>query len=200
MRTPEYLPFFVSAAIVPRGSRDPEPYNGVLPKERTTMPERVRSAQNISRMCMVCGVENPAGLHARFYELDTGELAGVFTPREEHQGYPGRLHGGIASTILDEAIGRAINITDADAWGVTIELTVRYRKPVPLGSEIIAHARITKDSGRIFEGSGEIRLEDGSVAVEARGRYLRLPIDRIADGDFESEWFADEGPLPNTIV
>jgi uncharacterized protein (TIGR00369 family) len=151
-------------------------------------------------MCMVCGVDNPAGLRARFYELDTGELAGVFTPREEHQGYPGRLHGGIASTILDEAIGRAINVTDADAWGVTIELTVRYRKPVPLGSEIIAHARITKDSGRIFEGSGEIRLEDGSVAVEARGRYLRLPIDRIADGDFESEWFADEGPLPNTIA
>ena len=83
---------------------------------------------------------------------------------------------------------------------MTIELTVRYRKPVPLGSEIIAHARITKDSGRIFEGSGEIRLEDGSVAVEARGRYLRLPIDRIADGDFESEWFADEGPLPDTIA
>lgn len=163
------------------------------------MTERVRSAQNISRMCMVCGVENSAGLHARFYELDNDELVGVFAPQEEHQGYPGRLHGGIASTILDETIGRAINITDPDAWGVTIELTVRYRKPVPLGGDVMAHARITKDSGRIFEGSGEIRLEDGSVAVEARGRYLRLPIDKIADGDFESEWFPDEGPLPETL-
>lgn len=163
------------------------------------MTPAVRGAQNISRMCMVCGVENSAGLHARFYELDNGELAAVFTPREEHQGYPGRLHGGIASTILDEAIGRAINITDPDAWGVTIELTVRYRKPVPLGDEIVAHTRITKDSGRIFEGAGEIRLDDGSVAVEARGRYLRLPIDKIADGDFESEWFADDGPMPETV-
>lgn len=163
------------------------------------MTERVRSAQNISRMCMVCGVENSAGLHARFYELDNDELVGVFAPQEEHQGYPGRLHGGIASTILDETIGRTINITDPDAWGVTIELTVRYRKPVPLGGDVMAHARITKDSGRIFEGSGEIRLEDGSVAVEARGRYLRLPIDKIADGDFESEWFPDEGPLPETL-
>lgn len=163
------------------------------------MTHAVLAAQNISRMCMVCGTENSAGLHARFYELDNGELVGAFTPRQEHQGYPGRLHGGIASTILDETIGRAINLTDPDAWGVTIELTVRYRKPVPLDGEIVAHARITKDGGRVFEGSGEIRLADGSVAVEAHGRYLRLPIDKISEGDFEREWFADEGALPESI-
>lgn len=163
------------------------------------MPPSVRAAQNVSRMCMVCGLENPAGLHARFFELDNGELAGVFVPREEHQGYPGRLHGGLASTILDETIGRAINIADPTAWGVTVELTVRYRKPVPLGGEIHAIGRITKDSGRLFEGTGEIRLADGTVAVEASGKYLRLPIDKIAEGDFESEWFPDEQPLPPTV-
>lgn len=163
------------------------------------MSASVRAAQNVSRMCMVCGLENTAGLHARFFELDSGELAGVFTPRQEHQGYPGRLHGGLASTILDETIGRAINITDQDAWGVTVELTVRYRKPVPLDDEIHAIGRITKDSGRLFEGTGEIRLADGTVAVEASGKYLRLPIDKIAEGDFDSEWFADARPLPTSI-
>ncbi|MBN1193125.1 MAG: PaaI family thioesterase, partial [Coriobacteriia bacterium] len=122
-----------------------------------------------------------------------------FTPREEHQGYPDRLHGGIASTILDETIGRAINISDPEAWGVTLELNVRYRKPVPLHGEVTARARITEDSGRMFRGTGEILLEDGSVAVEAHGRYLRLPIDRIAEGDFEAEWFADELPLPDAL-
>jgi uncharacterized protein (TIGR00369 family) len=160
------------------------------------MAPKIVAAQNVSRMCMVCGVDNAAGLRARFFELDTGELAGVFIPREEHQGYPGRLHGGIASTILDETIGRAINIADADAWGVTVELTVRYRKPVPLDGEVRAIARITKDSGRLFEGSGEIVLDDGTVAVEARGRYLRLPIEKIAEGDFDAERFADVRPLP----
>lgn len=163
------------------------------------MPHAVLGAQNISRMCMVCGAENTAGLHARFFELEGGELAGVFTPRDEHQGYPGRLHGGIASTVLDETIGRAINLTDPDAWGVTIELTVRYRRPVPLGNEIAVRGRITKYSGRLFEGAGEILLDDGTVAVEATGRYLRLPIDKIAEGDFTSEWFADDRPLPETI-
>lgn len=163
------------------------------------MSPRVRAAQNISRMCMVCGTENASGLHARFFELDNGELAAVFTPKQEQQGYPGRLHGGIASTILDETIGRAINMSDPDAWGVTVELTVRYRKPVPLDGPVIAHGRITKDSGRMFEGTGEIRLDDGTVAVEATGRYLRLPIDKIAEGDFNEQWFADERPLPDTV-
>lgn len=163
------------------------------------MTSRVRAAQNISRMCMVCGTENAAGLHARFLELEDGDLAGVFTPRQEHQGYPGRLHGGIASTILDETIGRAINMTDPEAWGVTVELTVRYRKPVPLNGEIVARGRITRDSGRLFEGTGEITLPDGTVAVEAKGRYLRLPIDQIAEGDFNEQWFSDDRPLPEEV-
>jgi len=163
------------------------------------MADRVIAAQNISRMCMVCGTDNEAGLHARFFELESGELAGVFTPSENHQSYPGRLHGGLASTILDETIGRAINVADPEAWGVTIELTVKYRKPVPLDGEIVAHGRITKDAGRMFEGSGEIRLPDGSVAVEAKGRYLRLPIEKIAEGDMDNDWFADERALPETI-
>jgi len=164
------------------------------------MKHRVLAAQHISRMCHVCGVENPTGLHARFFELENGDLAGVFTPRPEHQGYPDRLHGGIASTILDETIGRAVSVGDPGAWGVTVELTVRYRKPVPLDGEITATARITADHGRLFAGTGEILLADGTVAVEARGKYMRLPIDKITEGgDFAEEWFADERPLPESI-
>lgn len=163
------------------------------------MERAVDRAQNVSRMCMVCGTQNPSGLKARFLELATGELLGTFVPAEDHQGYPGRLHGGIASTLLDETVGRAISISDPGAFGVTVELTVRFRKPVPLDREVRAIARITRDSGRLFEGTGEIVLEDGTVAVEASGKYLRMPIERIAEGDFETEWFADERPLPETV-
>lgn len=160
---------------------------------------RVLGAQNVSRMCAVCGVENGSGLHARFLELEGGELLGVFRPAPEQQGYPGRLHGGLASAILDETIGRAVSMSDPSAWGVTVELTVRFRKPVPLDGDVRALARITNDGGRLFEGSGEILLEDGTVAVEARGRYLRMPIESIAEGDFGSEWFADERELPESV-
>lgn len=166
---------------------------------RALKTHRILGAQNVSRMCVVCGTENPAGLHARFYELETGELLGVFKPSERHQGYPGRLHGGIASTALDETIGRAINIREPGAWGVTVELSVRFRKPVPLGAELHAVGRITRDSSRLFEGTGEIVLADGSVAVEASGRYMKMPIERIAEGDFAAEWFPDERPRPDEV-
>jgi acyl-coenzyme A thioesterase PaaI-like protein len=156
------------------------------------MKRPVLTAQSISRMCMVCGTDNEAGLHARFYNLDGGELLGLFDAREIHQGYPGRLHGGIASTMLD-------NITDPNAFGVTVELTVRFRKPVPLDGPVRAIGRITRDSSRLFEGTGEIVLDDGSVAVEASGKYMKMPIDRIAEGDFGEEWFADTRERPDTV-
>ncbi|MBC7265606.1 MAG: PaaI family thioesterase [Coriobacteriia bacterium] len=160
------------------------------------MRRAVRNAQNVSKSCFCCGLENPAGLHAQFLETEADEVVVLFTPTREHQSYPGRLHGGVASALLDEAIGRAVSIRDPETWGVTIELSVRYRKPVPLDRPAILIARVDVDRGRIFEGSGEILLEDGSVAVEASGRYLRLPIERIAEGDLHAEWFADPRPAP----
>jgi uncharacterized protein (TIGR00369 family) len=152
------------------------------------MQRNVNRKQKNSRMCFVCGLANPAGLHAALYEVASGEVVAIFRPTEQHQGYPGRLHGGIAGTILDETIGRAIMAsTDGEMWGVTVEFTARYRKPVPLGGELRAVGRIVKESSRFFEGTGEILLPDGTVAVEGRGRYLSMPLERISASDAERE-------------
>jgi acyl-coenzyme A thioesterase PaaI-like protein len=59
-----------------------------------------------SRMCFVCGIDNPIGLHLKFYTDDEGRCIARFRPRPEHQGYPGHLHGGIISTLLYDALGR----------------------------------------------------------------------------------------------
>jgi acyl-coenzyme A thioesterase PaaI-like protein len=160
----------------------------------------IKGTQNVSRMCLVCGVENQLGLRARFFVLEGGELAGIFRPRPEHQGYPGRLHGGIISAILDEAIGRAINVADTYTWGVTVEFSVRFRKPVPIDEEVRVIARIERDSGRLFEGTGEVVLRDGTVAAEAQGKYLKMPIESIAEAGFaEREWFPDALPVPPAL-
>ena len=140
-------------------------------------------------MCLVCGLDNGTGLQASFYELEEEELLAVFQPRTEHQGYPGRLHGGLAAAILDETMGRAINRAGrGDVWGVSIELTTRFRKPIPLEDEVRVIGRVTKNAGRLYEGTGEILLADGSVAVEGKGKYLKLPLDKISDLDVEEHW------------
>jgi uncharacterized protein (TIGR00369 family) len=163
------------------------------------MRRRVLAAQNVSRMCAVCGRENAWSLKARFLELEGDELLAIFTPLPEHQGYPGRLHGGIASALLDETIGRAIQRRQPDGWGVTIDLNLRYRRPIPIGGELRALARITRDTSRMFEGRGEIVLVDGTVAVEARGRYLKTSIGQITDVDFSQQWFADPQDAPSQV-
>lgn len=163
------------------------------------MPRKILRAHNISRGCLLCGKDNPFGLHARFWELEGEEILCVITPRDEHQSYPGRMHGGIAAAILDETIGRAANIFEPEGFGVTAELTTKYRKPVPLDVELRAVARITKNNSRMFEGTGELLLPDGTVAVEAWGRYVKLPVDKIAEGDFTEDWIVDEREVPETI-
>lgn len=59
-----------------------------------------------SRICFVCGIDNPIGLHLAFYTDQEGRCIARFRPKPEHQGYPGQLHGGIISTLLSEWMGR----------------------------------------------------------------------------------------------
>lgn len=153
------------------------------------MKHRVLKKQHNSKKCIVCGLENHIGLKASFYEIDNGELVAIFKPLEEHQSYPGRLHGGIASAILDETIGRAIMIEDESVWGVTVELDIKFKKPVPLDCELKVIGRITKDTKRVFEGTGEILLSNGDIAVTAYGKYMKLPVDKITDIEFlDGQW------------
>ena len=147
--------------------------------------------QPSSRMCFVCGESNPAGVHVRFYEQEDGSVLARFTGDDHHQGYPDRMHGGVITAVLDETIGRAINVRHGDAiWGVTAELTVRFRKPVPLEVELTAVGRIVTENRRLFQGSGEIRLPDGPVAAEASGKFIKLEEEQLDGWDTKrEEWY-----------
>jgi acyl-coenzyme A thioesterase PaaI-like protein len=157
---------------------------------------RVLKKQHISNMCFVCGIKNDFGLHAKFYETDAHELVALINPSEQHQGYPGRMHGGIAATILDETIARSIcNGKDEQIWGVTLELKTRFRKPVPLGQELKIVGRVTSERNRSFEGTGEIILPNGEIAVSAEGKYMKVNIERIAsDPKVNDDWFFEDSP------
>ena len=46
---------------------------------------------------------------------------------------------------------------------------------------------MTSENRRTFEGTGEIILADGAVAVEGKGRYLKTSLSNITDDDFEGD-------------
>lgn len=157
--------------------------------------------QPINDECFVCGFDNPAGLEAQFVERDDepGRVVGLFTPKPIHQSYPGRLHGGVAAAMCDETIGRAFISDHPDQWGVTMELRLRYRKPTPIGEPLEAVGTITKVTRRTFEGTCEIRRQDGTVCVTAEATYMRLPVERIVGECSDDEsymWVDDPRPVP----
>jgi uncharacterized protein (TIGR00369 family) len=166
------------------------------------MKHRVLKKQNISKMCFVCGNKNDFGLHANFYETDANELVALINPSEQHQGYPGRMHGGIAATILDETISRSISIgKNEQTWGVTLELKTRFRKPVPLGQELKIVGRVTSEGTRSFEGTAEVLLPNGEIAVTAEGKYIKMNIGQItSDQKLDDDWFfSDNKDDPSEI-
>ncbi len=147
-----------------------------------------------SNHCFICGMKNIAGVQVAFYEITnadgTPEILARFTARDVHQGYPGRMHGGVATGILDETIGRAINIGAGDDapqfWGVTADIALRFHQPAPLEVELTALGRITKENRRLFEGSGELYLPDGKIAVSATCKYFKMTLADIAGADTEA--------------
>lgn len=145
------------------------------------MEKKVTKKQHISKDCFICGTENIAGLKMKFYELENGELAGIFTAQDIHQSYPNRAHGGILAAILDEAIGRSMMLEEPDSWGVTVELNLKYKKPVPLNEELKVIARPVRNTRKIFEAEGEILLNNGDVAVTAYGKYVKMPVSKISE-------------------
>ncbi len=160
----------------------------------------ITKAQDLSEMCLVCGEDNHAGLHGQFLETEEKVLIGIFDVRDEHQSYPERTHGGISCAILDELIGRVIWLQDDSIWGVTATIEVKYRKPVPLDRKIKGRAQLIENRNRLYTAHGEILLEDGTVAVEATGHYMKLPVEKIVENVHVADSMrADTRPYPATI-
>jgi acyl-coenzyme A thioesterase PaaI-like protein len=132
-----------------------------------------------SRSCFVCGRENPSGLNMTFYETAPGEVVAEYTVSEEYQGYPGVVHGGIVASMLDEASGRSQMGSGPSRFMFTAQLSIRYRKPVPVGQplKILGHAGESK--GRIAKATGEIFGPDGLLLAQADTVLVDIPPEKL---------------------
>jgi uncharacterized protein (TIGR00369 family) len=121
--------------------------------------------------CYVCGKKNPVGLSVDFtIKAETRSILGRFTPSQDHQGYEGIVHGGILSSLLDEAMAKLAYSLGIPA--VTAEITVTFKTPAAPGDELSVFGRITEETHRLI--LAEAKIERGPVVIaEAKGKLLR---------------------------
>lgn len=124
-----------------------------------------------NRWCFACGPDNPIGLGLQFQEIEETYVT-TFTPGPQHQGYDGIVHGGIVSTLLDEAMARYIYSKGIKA--VTARLEIRYRQPTPVGQELTIIGKITGQRGKMFEMTGCIQLADGTITAEGKATVMKI--------------------------
>lgn len=125
--------------------------------------------------CFACGSRNPYGLHMIFH-LDDKTIVADFQPHEEHQGFPGIIHGGIVAAALDEVLNRTSLLGETPVWTMTGRLEVRYRRNVPYGPLLRVRARRGETRGRMLQASGILTLanDESLVLAEAMGTFMAL--------------------------
>ena len=122
--------------------------------------------------CFVCGMKNPFGFQVKPEIIADGAAVRIeCTPAEHLQGWANILHGGILSTLLDEAI-TYVGIGTFDQPAVTAQLEVRFRNPAPTAVKLFVSAERTKVSKRLVEAKAEVTLGDGTLIATGAGKVV----------------------------
>ena len=147
----------------------------------------METRQPNSRYCFICGVDNPLGLHIKFYETGVGEVSAECTVPKEFQGYPGVVHGGVVAALLDEISGRSQMGDKNDLrFMFTARLEVRYRKNVPVEQplRLVGKAGVRKE--RAAKAKGAIYSMEGTLLAEADTLLVNVPEALISSIDLEA--------------
>jgi acyl-coenzyme A thioesterase PaaI-like protein len=123
------------------------------------------------QLCFGCGPAHPAGFRLKFEREGDGVVT-RFTPGHHHQGPPGIMHGGLVSTVADEAAAWAL-IVKRGKFGFTTSFSCRFVRALRVGVEAEAHARLTKESSRLVKCAVSIR-QDGEECYTGEFTFVLL--------------------------
>ncbi|NBU25448.1 MAG: PaaI family thioesterase [Gammaproteobacteria bacterium] len=133
------------------------------------MSEAVRPSRGSNR-CFVCGPDNAQGLRVPF-RMEGDRCLGRFTPAEHHNSFEGITHGGIVFSLLDDAMGNWLFLQGER--GVTAKCEIRYRQPLPVGTQVEAACGLRQRKGRLVMLEARLtRVDDGSLVAEAEASFM----------------------------
>jgi acyl-coenzyme A thioesterase PaaI-like protein len=164
------------AARIDAISEQLEGQEGVRLAAGTRWPSREKMVQGDRDHNPVAGPANPLSPPMLVTVGEEDEVSAELAMRPIHEGPPGGVHGGWVASLLDQLLGIA-NIASGNP-AMTGELTIRYRRPTPIGVPLALSARTTAVDGRRVETTGEI-LADGEVTASAVGTFIRPNSERL---------------------
>lgn len=129
------------------------------------------------KSCFGCGQENPIGLKLeRFWDKENHTVFSEFKLDKVYEGFEDVIHGGIIATIVDELIWWVIAVEKRKCT-VTVELNIKFRKPLNPNREYQGEAKILSEKGRRFTASCLIKDKEGNVLAEGSGVFFALKDD-----------------------
>lgn len=124
------------------------------------------------------------------WDIQDGRLVAHGTLGVAFEGPPGYVHGGQVALMFDEALGVA-NVAGGHA-GMTARLSIRYRRPTPLRTELRLEAWTVGRQGRRITTVGTLH-EGETLCAEAEGLFVDIGTDRAL------EYFGERRTAPDPV-
>ncbi|MEX2194108.1 MAG: PaaI family thioesterase [Thermoleophilaceae bacterium] len=111
-------------------------------------------------------------------EAEEGRVVFAVEPGEHHYNPIGVVHGGLAATLLDSAMGCAVQtLLPAGVGYTTLEVKVNYVRPMTRDTgRVLAEATVLHRGGRVATAEGRVFAQDtGKLLAHATTTCLILP-------------------------
>jgi hypothetical protein len=128
-----------------------------------------RATTPLNPACVVCGQENPCGLHLEF-QTDGDVSLAHWTASAGWESFKGVIHGGVICAVLDEAMSQAIIAAGYEA--LTAEMKIRFRKKVGVNDVLSVRGWVVSVQKRKIVAEGSLTSADGVEKAHAWATFL----------------------------
>ena len=117
-------------------------------------------------------------------QVEEGRVTFAMTPGDAHLNPLGTVHGGLLATMLDSAMGCAVqSVLPAGSSYTTLQLDVKYVRSPPLDrGRIVAEGTVVHAGRRTATAEGRVLGGDGRLCAHATTTCLILPGDGVSAG------------------
>jgi uncharacterized protein (TIGR00369 family) len=148
------------------------------------MMEAMTTRSGLDQMRAIASGEIPPPPIAKLFdfslvEVESGRALFAGNPSEQHYNPIGLVHGGLAATLLDSAMGCAVHTTLEPGWSYgTLDLSARFVRAITADTgRILCEGVVVHRGGRTATTEGRLWAEDsGKLLAHGTGSALLLPV------------------------